>query len=72
MADLDTTKLHWNSVISTRRAKYMCLDIKNFHLTAKLDYYEYIRMPLSLFPIWIQEQYNMVALALDGYVHLEM
>ena len=71
-ADLDTAKLHWNSVISTKGAKYMCLDIKNFYLTAKLDYFEYMRMPLSLFPIWTQEQYNMKELALDGYVHLEM
>jgi len=71
-ADLDTAKLHWNSVISTKGAKYMCLDIKNFYLTAKLDYFEYMRMPLSLFPIWTQEQYNMKELALNGYVHLEM
>ena len=71
-ADLDTAKLHWNSVISTPGAKYMCLDIKNFYLTAKLDYFEYMRMPLSLFPKWTQKQYNLKALALDGYVHLEM
>ena len=71
-ADLDTAKLHWNSVISTPDGRYMCLDLKNFYLTAKLEYYEYMRMPLALFPIWIQEQYNMVALALNGYVHLEM
>jgi hypothetical protein len=60
MADLDTAKLHWSSVISTKNAKYMCLDIKNFYLTAKLDYFEYMHMPLSLSPLWIQEQYNMV------------
>jgi hypothetical protein len=29
-ADLDTAKLHWNSVISTPGAQYMCLDIKIF------------------------------------------
>jgi hypothetical protein len=29
-------------------------------------------MPLALFPIWIQEQYNMAKLAYNGYVHLEM
>jgi hypothetical protein len=29
-ADLDTAKLHWNSVISTENARYMCLDIKFF------------------------------------------
>ena len=64
-ADLDTAKLHWNSVISTPGAKYMCLDIKNFYLTAKLDYYEYMRMPLGLFPEWIKKQYNLNVLAND-------
>jgi hypothetical protein len=29
-ADLTTSKLMWNSVLSTEGAKYMCLDIKNF------------------------------------------
>ena len=28
-ADLDTAKLHWNSIISTENARYMCLDLKN-------------------------------------------
>ena len=27
-ADIDTAKIHWNSVISTPNAQYMCLDIK--------------------------------------------
>ncbi len=40
-ADLDTDKLHWNSVVSTSLARYMCLDIKNFHLTVALEYFEY-------------------------------
>jgi hypothetical protein len=30
MADLDTPKLHWDSIISTALAKYMCLDMKKF------------------------------------------
>ena len=49
-ADLTTSKLMWNSVLSTKGAKYMCLDIKNFYFTAPLDWYEYMKMPLSLFP----------------------
>jgi hypothetical protein len=36
-ANLDTTKLHWNSVVSMDKARYMCLDIKNFYLTAALE-----------------------------------
>jgi hypothetical protein len=41
-AHLDTAKMHWNSVISTKDARYMCPDIKNFYLTAKLEYFEYM------------------------------
>ena len=41
----------------------MFLDIKNFYLTAPLDWYEYTKMPLSLFPTWIKEQYNLDKLA---------
>jgi hypothetical protein len=29
-ADINTAKIHWNSVISTKGAKYMCLDKKIF------------------------------------------
>ena len=36
-ADITTSKLHWNSVLSTPDAKYMCLDIKKFYLLAPLD-----------------------------------
>ncbi len=40
--DLSTSKLLWNSVLSTESTKYMCLDIKNFYLTAALDYFKYM------------------------------
>ena len=55
-ANLTTSKLHWNSVLSTQQAKYMCLDIKNFYLLAPLNQYEYMKIPISLFPPWIIEQ----------------
>ncbi len=37
-ADITTSKLHWNSVLSTQKAKYiyMCLDLKSFYLSAPL------------------------------------
>ncbi len=41
-ADINTAKLHWNSVISTDEARYMCLDIGNFYLTSALKYFEYV------------------------------
>jgi hypothetical protein len=71
-ADIDTAKIHWNSVISTPNAKYMCLDIKTFYLTAALEYFEYMKIPLELFPEWTQEQYNIKELALEGWVYIEM
>jgi hypothetical protein len=71
-ADLTTSKLMWNSVLSTAGAKYMCLDIKNFYLSAPLDRYEYMKMPIGLFPSWIIEQYNLMEHVLNGFVYLEM
>jgi hypothetical protein len=49
-ANLTTSKLMRNSVLSTEGAKYMCLDIKNFYLTAPLDSFEYMKMPITLLP----------------------
>jgi hypothetical protein len=71
-ADINTAKIHWNSVISTKNAKYMCLDIIFFYLTAALEYYEYMKIPLGLFPPWIVEQYDLSNHHMDGWVHLEM
>jgi hypothetical protein len=71
-ANINMAKLHWNSVVSTPNARYICLDIKSFYLTAALEYFEYMKMPLSLFPTWIVEQYNLNTHAKDGWVHLEM
>ena len=58
-ANIDTAKLFWNSVISTASAKYMCIDIKGFYLSAALEYYKYMKIPLALFPRWIIEQYEL-------------
>ncbi len=55
-ADLTTSMLLWNSVLSTRDAKYMCLDIKKKNLTAMLEYFEYIKMLLLVFPDRIKQQ----------------
>jgi hypothetical protein len=62
----------WNSVLSTEGAKNMCLDIENLYLTAPLDRYEYIKMPLVLFPKWIKKQYELGKYAFNGFVYLKM
>jgi hypothetical protein len=71
-ADINMAKLHWISVVSMPNAKYMCLDIKNFYLTAALKYFKYMKMQLSLFTGWIIEQYDLTKHAKDRWVHLKM
>jgi hypothetical protein len=71
-ADINTAKLHWNSIVSTKKAKYMCLDIKKFYLTATLEYFEYMRIPLSCFPGRTVEQYNLIKHSYNGYVYIKM
>jgi hypothetical protein len=71
-ADMITTKLHWNSVLGTPKARNMCLNISNFYLTATLDRYEYIKMPINLSPPWIIKQYNLHNKVVGGYIYLQM
>eukprot|EP00804_Cyclotella_cryptica_P024159 CCRYP_015591-RA/>CCRYP_015591-RA protein AED:0.25 eAED:0.16 QI:0/0/0/1/1/1/2/0/716 len=71
-ADLTTSKMLWNSVLSTANAKFMGLDLKRFYLTAMLDRPEYMKMPLTLFPDHIRVQYNLDEHAINGFVYLEL
>ena len=61
-ASLETIKLHWNSVISTKGAKYCTIDLKDFFLQANLTEHEYIRIPLDIIPQDFIEQYNLKSL----------
>jgi len=71
-ADLTTTKVMWNSVISTEGARYMCADIKGFYLETPLDRPEYMRMPLDLIPEDFQNAYQLQEKAKNGYVYMEI
>jgi hypothetical protein len=71
-ANITTAKLLWNSMLSTPRAKYMTLDIKNFYLSALLDRFKYMRIPFTPFPPWIVKQYALKDKVLNGHIYLEM
>jgi len=71
-ADLTTTKMLWNSVISTKDARYLCLDIKNIYLGTPMDRFEYMKMPLDIFPPTTVEQYNLMEHTHNGFVYLEI
>ena len=58
-ADLLTVKLLLNSVVSTRGAKFMCIDIKDFYLNTPLPRPEYLRMKIDTFPEDVIQQYSL-------------
>jgi hypothetical protein len=67
-----SSKILWNSTIRTKGARFAGADIKNMYLETPLDRYEYMKMPLSLFPQDIIEHYNLRNKAFTGYVYMEI
>jgi hypothetical protein len=71
-ADLTTSKCLWNSTISTTDARYMCADVKKLYLNTPLDRPEYMRLPLSLIPQEIIDQYQLEEKAKNGQVYIRI
>eukprot|EP00804_Cyclotella_cryptica_P029881 CCRYP_010796-RA/>CCRYP_010796-RA protein AED:0.45 eAED:0.45 QI:0/0/0/1/1/1/2/0/138 len=70
-AEMLTAKLLFNSVISTRRAKFMTMDISNFYLMTPLPRPEYLRLKLSDIPKEIIEEYHLQDIAEpDGTIYV--
>jgi hypothetical protein len=67
-----SSKLLWNSTISTKGAHFAGADIKNMYLDTPLDWYEYMKMPLSLFSQDIIEHYGLLNKVLNGCVYTEI
>ena len=65
-ADLTTTKVMWNNIISTQNARYMCADVKNFYLYTPLERYEYTRMPIHLIPQEFIDLYDLGSKVKNG------
>ena len=70
-ADMLTTKILLNSVISTKGAQFMTIDIKDFYLNTPMVRPEYMRLKLSDIPDNIITLYNLDKLVTtDGYVYV--
>jgi hypothetical protein len=48
-ANMVSSKILWNSVISTKDARFAGADIKNMYLETPLDQNEYMKMPITPF-----------------------
>jgi hypothetical protein len=71
-ADITTFKILINSTLSTKDAAMMMMDIKNYYLGTLLPRFEYIKMLLSRFPEETIKKYSLNALAVDGWVYIEI
>jgi hypothetical protein len=71
-ADITTFKILINSTLSTEDFAMMMMDIKNYYLGTPLTRFEYMKMLLSRFPEEIIQKYNLNALAVDGWVYIEI
>jgi hypothetical protein len=71
-ADITTFKILINSTLSIDDAAMMMMDIKNYYLGTPLPRFEYMKMLLSRFPEEIVQKYNLNALAIDGWVYIEI
>ena len=58
-AGLQTSKILFNSVISTKNAKFFGIDIAHLYLCTPLDRYEYMQLPIGIIPDEIIDQYNL-------------
>ena len=71
-ADMLVAKMLFNSVISTKNARFMTMDISNFYLMTPLHRPEYIRMKLSDIPAEVINEYKLKdKAAMDGSIYIK-
>ena len=72
-AGLELIKVHWNSVLSTKKAKYMTMDISNMYLNTPLGRFEYMCMKLTDFPQEIIDEYKLNDIVNpNGWIYMEI
>ena len=71
-AETSTSKIFWNSVVSTPEEKYMWIEMNCFYLVMTLTRYEYLRIATILIPDEIIHQYNLLPLVRNGYIYLDI
>ncbi len=67
-ADLTTTKVLWNSVVSTPVVKYAAADAKNFYLESSMDRYEYIWFKVETIPQEFIDAYDLPPKIKNGFI----
>ena len=71
-SDLTSSKILWKSVLIKYGAEYMCVYTKKFYIVTLIDWYEYMRVPLALFPDHTIEKYYLLKHANNYFVYVEI
>jgi hypothetical protein len=72
-ADMTLVKILPNSVISTKGAQCVTLDIKDFYLNTPMKRYKYMHLKLADIPEEIIEEYNLHEIVTDdSYIYCEI
>ena len=71
-AELQTVKLHLNSVISDVKTSYTTADIKNFNLNTPMHCYEHLRIPVQNISDDIMQQYQLQYLVINAFIMVEI
>ena len=71
-ADLTTSKCVWNSVLSTKDAEFMGIDIRKFYLGTPLERYEYMKLDIKIVSQHVIDQYSLLKQVKNGFVHVEI
>jgi hypothetical protein len=72
-ADMTLVKILLNSIISTKGAKCVMLDVKDFYLNTRMKQYKYMHLKLSKIPKKILIEYKLREIATsDGYVYCKI
>ena len=72
-ASLETAKILINSVLSTKNANFMSMDISNFYIQTDLQDYQYMRFHINMIPQEIIDEYNLTEIVEpDGWCYAEI
>jgi hypothetical protein len=72
-ADMTLVKILLNSIISTKDAQCVTLDIKDFYLNTPMKRYKYMHLKLAYIPEEIIEEYKLHEIVTDnGYVYCKI
>jgi hypothetical protein len=72
-ADMTLVKIFFNSVISTKGARCIMLDVKDFYLNTPMKRFEYMRIKITDIPDKIIAHYKLHEIVTeDGYIYCEI